>query len=322
MAVERKYERDIDLLLAEEFSVSPAFGAWFLKNTRKFATVEAGVLDVYVSRSDSNGESDLVVVFEKDGGDSRFALLIEDKIDAPLQPEQEKRYRIRAEIEILRGDYSDYEVILCAPESYCATHPETVSFDSFVSYESIDNFLRSHNPSDPRNIYRANFIATATKRSSNSWSRTDDPATNAFWSAAYEIATKEFPDLEMRFPEFSKDSTWINFRPLDMPTRPRRIYISFKGDRGYMDLTFTGSLARMFFPLVQPILEDDMTVHQTGKSTAIRIEVEGFKAAMPDETILSKVREGFTACVHLIQFYRKNREILDKAASESLPDPA
>src|ERR1035441_6381212 len=143
MAVERKYERDIDILLAEEFAVSPAFAAWFLEHTKKFVGMEANVLGVYVSRSDATGESDLVVVFDKSTGDSRFALLIEDKIDAPLQPEQERRYRLRAEAEILRGDYSDYEVILCSPDTYRATHPEAASFDSFVSYEAIASFLTS-----------------------------------------------------------------------------------------------------------------------------------------------------------------------------------
>jgi hypothetical protein len=321
VAVDRKYERDIDILLAEEFAVSPPFATWFLGNSKKFAGVEAKVLDVYVSRSDATGESDLVVVFDRVVGDSRFALLIEDKIDAPLQPEQERRYRLRAAAEILRGDYSDYEVVLCSPEGYRATHPGTISFDAFVSYEAIDRFLRARDPNNPRSIYRANFIATASKRSANSWTRADDAVTNAFWSAAYDIASKEFPDLEMRVPELTKDSTWVNFRPLDMPTRPRRIYISFKGDSGFMDLTFSGSLAHRFSPSVQSLPECNMTVHQTGRSAAIRMEVEGVKVSVQDQIALSKVRAGFAACVHLIRFYRKYREILDKAASESLPDP-
>jgi hypothetical protein len=198
MAIERKYERDIDLLLAEEFAVSPRFAAWFLKQTTKFAGAEANVLDVYVSRSDSTGESDLVVVFDKRAGDSRFALLIEDKMDAPLQPEQEARYRLRAAAEVLRGDYSDYEVILCSPEAYPPTHPEAAAFDSFVPYEAIEKFLRTCEPEDPRTIYRANFLATAAKRSANSWTRVDDAVTNAFWERAYEVAIKDFPDLEMQ----------------------------------------------------------------------------------------------------------------------------
>ena len=41
MAVERKYERDIDLFLAEEFAVSPNFSEWFLAQTTKFTTVKA-----------------------------------------------------------------------------------------------------------------------------------------------------------------------------------------------------------------------------------------------------------------------------------------
>ena len=94
------------------------------------------------------------------------------------------------------------------------------------------------------------------------------------------------------------------------------------GDHGFMDLTFTGSLARLFSPLVRAVLEDDMTVHQTGKSAAIRIGVEGFRVSLPDEALMSKVRAAFAACVRLIRFYRQNREILDKAASESLPDLA
>jgi hypothetical protein len=321
MAVERKYERDIDILLAEEFAVSPAFADWFLQQTKKFADVQANVFDVYVSRSDRTGESDLVVVFDRSGGDSRFALHIEDKIDAPLQPDQEARYRLRAESEMLRGDYSDYELILCSPSAYHAAH-EVASFDSFVSYEAIDAFLKSRDPNDRRGVYRANFIATATRGSGNTWTKVDDAATNAFWKAAYDIATREFPDLEMKPLELSKDSTWITIRPMDMPTTPRHIYISLKGDRGFMDLTFTSALARLFSPLVKTILEPDMTVHQTGKSAAIRIVVEAFKVSEPNDAVLSKVRAAFAACVRLVRFYRQNKAKLDKAASESLPSPA
>jgi hypothetical protein len=320
MAVERKCERDIDIFLAEEFAVSPAFAIWFLRQTKKFADIEANVVDIYVSKTDSTGESDVVVLFEKGGSDDRFALHIEDKIDAQLQPEQEKRYRLRAEADVRRGDYSAYEIILCAPKAYNAAHPEIASFDAFVSYEAIGDFLKSLDTNDERNSYRANFIATAAMRCVNSWTRIDDPVTNVFWKTAYEIAIREFPELEMKPLELTKDSTWINFSPLDMLKGPRRIYVSFKGDRGFMDLTFTGSLARLFSPLVKPLLEDDMTVHQTGKSAAIRIQVEGFKVS--DEAALPKIHAAFAACVRLIKFYRQNKDLLDKISADSLPELA
>jgi hypothetical protein len=52
MAIERKYERDVDVLLAEEFEVSPSFAVWFLGRIDKFAQVEARVLEVAVLKSD------------------------------------------------------------------------------------------------------------------------------------------------------------------------------------------------------------------------------------------------------------------------------
>ena len=34
----------------------------------------------------------------------------------------------------------------------------------------------------------------------NAWVREDEPATNAFWNAAYDLARSEFPILEMKRP--------------------------------------------------------------------------------------------------------------------------
>ena len=322
MAVERKYERDIDLLLAEEFEVSPPFASWFLGRTKKFAGVHANVSKVWVSKSDNTGESDLVVLFEELGNDRRFALQIEDKVNAPLQPEQVARYRLRADGEIRNKEYSDYEVILCSPEGYCPEHRKEMLFDSFVSYEDIGSFLKPSDPEDIRGNYRADFVLTATTRTGTIWKAQEDAVTDAFWEKAYQIATSEFPDLEMKKPKNTKGQTWVAFRPLELPTQPRWIYVLLKGGLGFVDLTFTGTLARLFSPLVRPSLEDGMEIHQTGKSAAIRIEVDRFEVAEPDEAAMSKVRAAFAACVKLIRFYRKNRELLDRAASESLPDPA
>ena len=54
MAVERKYERDVDLLLAEEFAVNPDFSAKF-KALTKFKFEDATVADFFVSKSDALG---------------------------------------------------------------------------------------------------------------------------------------------------------------------------------------------------------------------------------------------------------------------------
>jgi len=82
-------EQDIDLLHWEEFVTSPAFLTWFLE--------EAGVPNrgdlVSAARSVTavNGESDLEL--EVRAASVITKILIENKIDAPLQRLQAARYR-------------------------------------------------------------------------------------------------------------------------------------------------------------------------------------------------------------------------------------
>jgi hypothetical protein len=104
MAIERRYERDVDLLLAEEFAVNPAFADRF-KAVTKFAHETATFVDLWVSKSDNLGESDLIVIYQTEDGE-RFALLIEDKIDAPLQRDQAARYGQRADRDRALGLYT------------------------------------------------------------------------------------------------------------------------------------------------------------------------------------------------------------------------
>lgn len=311
MAVERKYERDIDLVLAEEFSVNPQFAAWMSAKTG-LRDSDAQVVDVFVSKSDDLGESDLIVLYEQAHG-ARFALMIEDKIDAPLQPNQAQRYRLRAEREMQVGFCTKFEVWLVAPAYYLSRCTTSSDFDGSISLEEMAAFLLRGEPST-RLQYRAAFLETAAVRRSNNWVRREDVPTNEFWEAAYQLASRKFPILEMKPLNVTKDSTWINFRPADLPTQPRRIYISVKGDRGQMDLTFSNVQAHRFADMVGRILETGMTVHQTQASTAIRLEVEGFKIGDGLDFALPRVEKAFEASQRLIRFYREHRAILDAAA--------
>lgn len=292
MPVMRKYERDIDLLLAEEFSVCPAFADWF-KSKTKFAAEEAVIADVHVSKSDNLGESDLIALFKRIDGKC-FALMIEDKVDAPLQPDQASRYRLRAERMIKAGECFDYAVALCGPRFYLENVNNLAEFDVKIAFEDLAEWFRQSAPSK-RELYRAQFLETAATRRANNWVREIDEVTESFWAAAYDLAVREFPILEMKPLKVTKDSTWINFRPADMPTLPRRIYISVKGDRGHMDLTFSCTIAYTLHDHVRDLIEADMTVHQTGKSTAIRLRTPGFSPKDGVEDGLPKVRASFHA---------------------------
>ena len=218
--------------------------------------------------------------------------------------------------------YSHFHVVLCSPKSYPETHKDAAGFDAYVSYESIAVFLRENDPTSTRNLYRADIFANAaTKLGSATWKQKTDAQTDSFWQAAYEIANKDFPDLEMKPPKFASRQVWIGFRPQEMPTLPRRVYVDLKADRGFADLTFGGILCRLFAPLVSTFLEKDMTAHQASKSTVIRLTFAPFGISDFDSKAEEHVRAAFTACTRLICFYREHRHALDLAASVSLPEP-
>jgi hypothetical protein len=315
MPVERKYERDVDLLLAEEFWVNPAFAERF-KSLTKFASEPATVADFWVSKSNSLGESDLIVVYETADG-RRFAWLIEDKVSANLQPDQARRYQMRADRDCSNGVYADFELVLCAPHYYIENHPDLHGFSHYISLEQIADILDADN--NGRAAYRADFLKTASTKRINAWARENDEATNKFWDAAYELASREFPILEMKPLRMTKNSAWITIRPRDMPTMPKYVYVSVKGGKGHIDLSFKDTTAHHFQQLIKHHLEPDMTVHQTGAAAAIRIKSPGFQITDGFAPALPKVKAAFEASARLIQFYRRLRSDLDRQAETATP---
>jgi hypothetical protein len=269
-----------------------------------------------VSKSSALGESDLIVVYQSAKGD-RFALLIEDKVDARLQVDQAKRYRLRAEKERASGNYSDFEIILCAPEYYIGNTKNLDGFDLKLSLEQIADMIER--PQDERAIYRASFLRSAGTKRINAWTREDDPATNAFWDAAYELAAHEFPILEMKRLKLTKGSPWIALRPHGFPTMPNYVSVSLKGQHGYVDLTFGNTTAHQFHSAIRHLLEPQMIVQQTGASTAIRIETSSFRISEGFAGALPKVKAAFEASAQLITFYRRFRRELDEAAAAATP---
>lgn len=316
MVVQRKYERDIDLLLAEEFSVTPGFANWFLEKTSKIDHAGAAVADVAVSASDAAGESDLVVIYKVAEGPS-LALLIEDKIDAGFQKNQFERYKIRGERGVSRGDFDGFQIVLCAPRTYFDSSPRAALFGTFVSYEDIAEAIERVDGS-ARGAYRANFLRTAATRSANNYVRIDDEPTNAFWDAAYKLASTRFPSLEMKPYRRSKNSNWISFRPHDLPSLPKRVTVDVKGALGCVDLTFGSTSLHLFEPHIRHIL-DGRTVHQTGQACAIRLGIAPFLVTDGIEVGLPKVEKAFSVATKCVEFYRENRDILNQAAEDATP---
>jgi len=95
-------ERDIDLLLLEEFQSSLSFQDWFVKLALGSSVRLGKVIRAERSVTDSTGESDLEIDFA--GHDNSITrLMIENKVKAGLQPLQAHRYLLRGQKYLERG---------------------------------------------------------------------------------------------------------------------------------------------------------------------------------------------------------------------------
>ncbi|MGC9329002.1 MAG: PD-(D/E)XK nuclease family protein, partial [Candidatus Hinthialibacter sp.] len=129
-------ERDIDLLLLEEFFSSPKFIDWFVESIDFQEAKNSELIQVRRSATDLTGESDLEVELSNHAGD-RFILLIENKIKAHFQPRQAHRYQERGASYVSRGLCKKYKTVLIAPHNYLGDDSGKIGFDAVIEYEAV-----------------------------------------------------------------------------------------------------------------------------------------------------------------------------------------
>lgn len=110
-------ERDMDLFLMRKFSIeNDPIRNLFLKEIG-YENKELSVVNIAHSVSTEDGESDIEIIL-KGKEDRKYALLIEDKINAIAMKNQAGRYSIRGKKAINRGAYDEFHVFIVAPEKY------------------------------------------------------------------------------------------------------------------------------------------------------------------------------------------------------------
>ena len=139
----RVYERHLDLLLAEELECRPSFAGWLLSRgvlhgrPPKADPVKCAVTVSNVDPTidpDAAGEDDLLAELRwEDGTVGR--LLIEDKLDAVLQPRQFERYALRAEMH--QNDVDVVGAVAIAPRSYLTVNDQHLAGLGAVAIEEI-----------------------------------------------------------------------------------------------------------------------------------------------------------------------------------------
>ncbi len=253
-------ERDMDMLLMRQFSENnKGFIDLFIKKTGK--ETEYSVSSVSHSVMTSDGETDVEAILEVDG--RKIAFLIEDKIDAVAQPEQAKRYEIRALKGRENGRYDNFIIFIVAPQKYLEGNQEARKYTNQISYEDIRNTLISE--------FDLAVIDKALDESKRGYVPIEDRHVTTFWTKLYDYMDERYPDTfkirGKRGEARGAGATWITISCGHGAT------INIKADRGYVDLEIAGYADKFqeFSKANQSLLDSKrLYLRMASKSLAIR----------------------------------------------------
>ena len=287
-------ERDIDMLFLEEFNVSTEFSSWFYsKVTGKSGA--PGCDGAWHSVSDSTlGESDLLVSYE-DGS----AILMENKIDAVVQPNQAHRYDLRGEKGIVEGHWKSYKTCMVAPLRYLEKEADSQHYDVCISYESVRDWFVKYSLDEKRADYKALVVEEAIKQNRRGYQPVTDLLVTRFWSDYWQLATRDYPALEMKKPgNKPSNADWPAFRPQSLSVDANIVH---KLRRGVVDLQLAGAAGDLA-EIEKQIKDSDFQVVIASKSAAIRIEVTPVDRHQPFHLQKAAIEEGLQAATRLLNF--------------------
>lgn len=265
-------ERDIDMLLVEELESSAQFREWLASRVYAQPTYK-GRIGTWHSVSDPKlGESDMVFLFSNET-DGRAAVLIENKIDAPPQPNQGTRYRERGFIGQEQGLWDDFRTCVVAPEKYLKSTKHTEQYDAEISYEEIMAFFLSRRTVDCRFAHKAQVVQEGIEQNRRGYQPKTDQGLTKFAEDYYAFASERFLQVAMEQPrQRPSQSTWIAFRPSSLQ---KNSYIAHQITAGFVKLFFSGAASRLdeLTERYSPYLPSGAELVGAGKSVAIIITV-------------------------------------------------
>ncbi|WP_198781162.1 hypothetical protein [Shewanella putrefaciens] len=294
-------ERDIDLLILEELSVSTEFREWF--SSRVFGeAIYQSQLGTWHSVSDAQlGESDIIFLFEAIDG-PRTAILIENKIDAPPQPKQGERYRLRGEKGLKDGYWEKFKTCVIAPSKYLYSTKHVESYDAEVSYEEIFAYFQSRSSRSDRFPYKAKILQEGIEQNRRGYQPEYNEEITKFVAEYFAYSVEEFAQLEMQKAKpRPAGSTWIMFNPKSLP---KEINLVHQLTAGLVKVFFNGQ-AEIFENLkckYSSKLPENASIRIAGKSVSISIKVPKID---PISQSFFEQKEKVTQALHQLSLLEK-----------------
>lgn len=263
-------ERDIDMIILEEFASSKDFANIFLD---KIGLSGAEVVSVEHSKTDIElGESDITIIVKN--GCMKHAVLIEDKIDAIAQPNQCQRYFARGELGIRKAEYNSFDVFIVAPEKYIKEDKEAEKYPNKVLYEDLVKYFNEK--SDERSKFKLVQLEQAIQHQKSGYKVIENKKVTEFWDKYIDYQKKEYPQLALYDSKGPKGarSMWPTYK-----TVHKDVTIVHKTEKGSVDLSFRGGyerihlLVRFFEESIEEFNKMDTIIETAGKSAVLRKRV-------------------------------------------------
>ena len=220
-------ERDMDILFLNAFTNDEGFLRLFIDKSDLEKT-DYDIEEIYLSKSDKDGESDITVILNHDG--RRFGLLIEDKIDAIDMPDQPERYQKRGQTAVTNKEYEAFDVFIVCPEKYLNSNDAAKRYPHYIKYERIKEYWSEK--SEPQ--YEAYYqqICQAIEKAKKPPKVILNENANRFIRRYIDYQEENYPDLNLTTSR-EANGYWAHYT-----TRFGLVYLFHKIGEGRVDLTF------------------------------------------------------------------------------------
>lgn len=286
-------ERDIDLLLIELLHTSPSFIEWLA------ARLNLAGLQFHEAKhsvSTALGETDVMAVLASPS--ERVAIMIENKIGAPMQPRQRERYHERGNALRESGKICDYRVILCAPGQYHLSLPLQDRWQHHLSFEDIAAWLA---PDDsPSARWKARVLTEAQSKAARARQADDkknvdfDPKIAELKVAYRRLVGAEYPEL-VATEQPGPDREYF-LKAKDLPPGVRLKHSFFKGQ---ISLILERKWAKAFGDQLSASLPPETWTVSFGSELHLRKAVEVMDPQLPLEQQLPPIRAALDAIVKM-----------------------
>lgn len=294
LPIESIQERDIDLLLLEEFNCNKDFIQWFILINNLPLLKELDGAWRSISLNDM-GETDILLTYITND-DKKVFVLIENKLDASFQYNQGKRYLIREKKYINDGECDVAFSLLIAPLSYCNNQNE---FNQYLTYESILAWFNSIR--DVRSKFKAQLFEIAITKARRGYTPINSSVVQSFWFNYWIFINNNFQELNMDEPKVVPyNSDWISIRT----NKLKKIVFYHKLSNGCIDAHIT----RFDSGEVQPLMDKlpnwiDFKEHK--KSFSLSIKVPVISRLKPFESQETLIEKSLINLIELIKFIRE-----------------